>query len=128
MPSKPDPAKHKARQLLHTAIRNGTVKRKNSCSECGTRIDAHHADYSKPLEVKWVCSICHGKEHRKHKEEAPKAPLFTKRNWRTIRAALYRAADWSEPVDTNDDWKQQRRERRFIEQCRKLNERISKLV
>lgn len=36
------------------------------CQRCGEkRSEAHHPDYSKPLEVVWLCHPCHMKEHRK---------------------------------------------------------------
>ena len=36
------------------------------CQHCGNnvRLHAHHLDYSKPLEVKWLCPLCHCAIHR----------------------------------------------------------------
>ncbi len=60
------PEKNIARQLLDRAVKLGTIDRPDVCSECGKKCkpNAHHRDYSKPLEVVWLCNTCHGKEHR----------------------------------------------------------------
>lgn len=37
-----------------------------SCAHCGSPdSQMHHHDYSKPLEVEWLCRPCHMDEHRK---------------------------------------------------------------
>jgi hypothetical protein len=45
-------------------IRDGKLKR-CPCTICGTtkHVHAHHKDYSKPLDVTWLCARCH---HRLH--------------------------------------------------------------
>ncbi|MEA4865330.1 MAG: hypothetical protein VB088_08030 [Sphaerochaeta sp.] len=60
------PEKNIAHQRLRRAVESGTIERPNVCSVCGKKCkpDAHHRDYSKPLEVVWLCNICHMKEHR----------------------------------------------------------------
>lgn len=56
----------RAHWTLHKAIKRGRVTRK-PCESCGSeRSQAHHEDYSKPLEVKWVCKKCHEAEHHPH--------------------------------------------------------------
>jgi hypothetical protein len=41
------------------------------CEVCGSRpTEAHHDDYSKPLEVRWLCVLHHKAEHRKEEKEA----------------------------------------------------------
>lgn len=63
-----NPEKKKAEQKLNNTLRNGSIVRPSVCSRClasGCRIDAHHPDYSKPLEVVWLCRPCHGYVRRK---------------------------------------------------------------
>lgn len=62
------PLKEKARQKLHQAIYSGKIDKK-PCEVCGKKkyIQAHHSDYSKPLEVTWLCAIHHAEEHKKLK-------------------------------------------------------------
>lgn len=60
------PEKTRARSVISNALRDGKIMKPVRCTKCGSgdKIQAHHTDYSKPLEVKWVCSTCHGLEHR----------------------------------------------------------------
>lgn len=53
------PHKDAARDAVGRAIRNGSLNRE-PCSFCGNpKSQAHHHDYSKPLDVTWVCFKCH---------------------------------------------------------------------
>lgn len=58
------PDKAKAQQLVSTAIRSGRLQ-KQPCEVCGstTRIHAHHDDYGKSLDVRWLCALHHMREH-----------------------------------------------------------------
>ena len=56
------PEKAKALQVLHRALRAGLIIRQ-PCSVCGKKAQAHHDDYSKPLEVVWLCSTHHANHH-----------------------------------------------------------------
>lgn len=56
--------KRKAQHALANAIREGKVQRQ-SCERCGSlRAQGHHEDYSKPLDVIWLCPAHHGERHR----------------------------------------------------------------
>ncbi len=56
--------KIKAHNALHTALENGSII-KQPCTECGIiEVEAHHEDYSKSLEVTWLCKKHHHKKHR----------------------------------------------------------------
>ena len=59
------PERIRARDYVRRAIKRGRLKRK-ACVSCGTNKDihAHHKDYSKPLEVVWLCAKCHRITHQ----------------------------------------------------------------
>lgn len=63
-----NPTKVRAKYLARLALSSGLLKRQHSCQRCGVanvRLEKHHNDYSKPLEVEWLCCQCHGKTKRK---------------------------------------------------------------
>lgn len=60
--------KIKAQHLAKKAEKNGVLMKPDSCQHCGLKTDRlhkHHHDYSRPLDVKYLCSCCHGMEHWK---------------------------------------------------------------
>ena len=59
------PEKYKARNAVSNAVRDGRLIKPDNCTECGdaTRLEGHHDDYSKPLDVRWLCSPCHHQHH-----------------------------------------------------------------
>lgn len=60
---KRNPDKIKAQRKLQKAVKIGKIKRL-PCSVCGSaKSVGHHPDYSKPLEVIWLCHIHHKKVH-----------------------------------------------------------------
>jgi hypothetical protein len=69
------PQKEAARRLLRKAVSNGTIIQAPSCVRCSEvgPTDGHHPDYSKPLEVTWLCRKCHKKEHAALGAETEKA-------------------------------------------------------
>ena len=60
------PIKWAARAAIRRLILQGKIKRQ-PCEICGRKSQTHHPDYSKPLEVKWLCLNHHKEVHRKYK-------------------------------------------------------------
>jgi hypothetical protein len=61
----PDPQKRSARVAVGNALRDGKLIKSPDCEVCGTPCDTHghHDDYSRPLDVVWVCTACHALIH-----------------------------------------------------------------
>lgn len=55
----------KAKWKVKQAIEKGLIKKANRCEICGSKgkIEAHHSDYRKPIDVNWLCKSCHKKLH-----------------------------------------------------------------
>jgi hypothetical protein len=53
------------------AVSVGKIAKRDSCSRCGVTdmpLEMHHEDYSKPLEVVWLCDACHGITRKKPRD------------------------------------------------------------
>lgn len=58
-----------ARSVCSRAIERGDLVRPEHCEQCSGNaggIIAHHCDYNKPLDVMWLCRMCHRKWHREN--------------------------------------------------------------
>lgn len=54
-------------------IKKGEIT-KQPCESCGADIaEAHHDDYNKPLEIRWLCKRCHAIWHKNNK------PIYIKK-------------------------------------------------
>jgi ribosomal protein S27AE len=58
------PERYAAHRTLNHAVRDGKIIKPETCERCGLteRLHGHHADYSRPLEVEWLCAKCHSTE------------------------------------------------------------------
>lgn len=63
-----------AQNVVEKAILRGILSRPSSCGTCGvsdykfkdgrSAIQAHHDNYNKPLDVRWLCQKCHHAWHK----------------------------------------------------------------
>lgn len=65
-----NPIRYKANNAVSNAIRDGRLIRPKHCSKCGVECKphGHHDDYTKPLEVRWLCIKCHNDFHKNARE------------------------------------------------------------
>lgn len=66
-----NPEQNPAQQKLRYAVKIGRLS-KGPCEVCGTtRVDGHHDDYSKPLDVRWLCRQHHIALHHLNTGDQP---------------------------------------------------------
>lgn len=60
------PMKYAAHVITGNAVRDKKIEKQTQCSECKStkKIEAHHDDYTKPLEIRWLCNACHRAWHK----------------------------------------------------------------
>lgn len=70
-----NPVKRKAQVAVGNAIRDGKLNRQ-ACSVCGEdKAQAHHHDYSMPLDVIWLCPKHHRMAHADNDNQKLKEAL-----------------------------------------------------
>lgn len=62
------PEKARAHNLVGLAVFHGKLQKPSHCEGCGqpfekAKLQGHHEDYERPLEVEWLCLSCHRKRH-----------------------------------------------------------------
>jgi ribosomal protein S27AE len=59
-----------AKNAVKYALKVGKLIKPAACEDCGTagRIHGHHDDYSRKLDVRWLCPQCHTNVHMKGNE------------------------------------------------------------
>jgi len=64
---KKNPDKCRAHQAVYKAVKSGAIEKPGICAICGSggRIVAHHEDYSRLLDVIFLCETCHYNLHKK---------------------------------------------------------------
>lgn len=63
--------KRTANRCVEAAVLAGVLVKPGECDECGSynadfgvyALHAHHDDYGKPLDVRWLCPKCHAAAH-----------------------------------------------------------------
>lgn len=62
------PERRQAHKAVAKARKDGILVKPSTCEWCvEPAAIAHHEDYSKPLQVIWLCDKCHSRRHRRLK-------------------------------------------------------------
>lgn len=64
--AKNNPEKKRVQAYTQWLIKSGKINRPSLCQKCNkeNKIEAHHKDYQKPLNIIWLCRACHQKRHK----------------------------------------------------------------
>lgn len=72
-----------AQSLLGYHVKAGNIDRPDTCEQCGKThcaIEGAHYDYSRPLDVRWLCISC----HRKWDKKEPKGATIIVKRWENL--------------------------------------------
>lgn len=94
-------AERLAHRLVAESVKRGMLIRPNTCEKCLCKCypAGHHEDYSKPLEVIWLCRSCHKQHHADKRQSEETITPFdgmktTNRNGATfVRVAAFVESD-----------------------------------
>jgi hypothetical protein len=109
-----------ARLALHRAICAGHVTKAKCCELCSekTKLDGHHIDYGKPLDVKWLCKKCHGIAHTDGHEWNPDCNEQTGIEDVTLNDKDYIRVNFTIPVEEYIQLQMECEERKISVACR----------
>lgn len=84
---KDNPEKALTQSRFKDAIRYGKIVRPEVCENCKEECipHGHHEDYTKPLEVIWLCEVCHFYLHHKPEHYAERASEKTPKGDAVLR-------------------------------------------
>jgi hypothetical protein len=84
-----NPEKIRAHYAIRNAVRSGRLIRPSHCHSCGVFCTphGHHDDYSRPLDVEWLCHECHYDAHVAINAERRGASPFMRRRPRRYNYA-----------------------------------------
>lgn len=93
---KGNPEKQKCHAAVARAVKAGKLNKPDRCERCGSQanLEGHHEDYTKPLDVIWLCSICHRSEHK----EKPMQDLKLKTQLPAISFDFDGLKKWAEGI------------------------------
>lgn len=82
-------ARRAADSAVRDAVRTGVLVRQ-PCEACGKKrgAEAHHDDYTKALDVRWLCRKCHREWHRTHGGAVVSAGPFERPSGRPYEIAV----------------------------------------
>lgn len=55
----------------------GDLVKPELCACGGSPVKGHHADYSRPLDVEWVCEMCHRLRHGSQRDVRADGPMLS---------------------------------------------------
>jgi hypothetical protein len=64
------PERIKAQRKVRYEVKKGRLARPATCQWCANdgRVEGHHNDYAKPLDVLWLCKPCHAIADRERRQ------------------------------------------------------------
>lgn len=77
-----NPEKIRAQRKFRAAIKSGKLIRPDICDVCNKsgKIQGHHEDYNKPLDIIWMCNYCHLYHHQRSRFHAERLSERDTRN------------------------------------------------
>lgn len=109
-----NPNHKNANEAVSLALKTGKLVKPDHCMACGCkdtehRIEAHHSDYSRPLDVIWVCTPCHRHlDQRRRERDGLSAPhkdrrLLTDEQVLRIRTEIKKDSEYAREFGVSSD-------------------------